>query len=439
MRFIKAKCIQLVSSESSSIFKGMLTLLVGAGLARVVGLASIPILTRLYSPEDFGLLALYTSFVTILAPMLTLRYVQAIPLPRSDAMAFNVFSLCLKLIFLGSLLAAFVFIFFGESIFGYFNMTILFKWWWMVVLGASGTALYELFSLWATRKKQYKSLARTQVSQSVIGSVVKIGLGLISAQPAGLIFGQFLSQSAGVTIFIRNAKKDFLVNFPKIEIKKEKLVAKFYQDFVWFRLPSQILMMLSVQAPVLMMAALYEKELTGQLSLAIVAVSMPVGLIGAAISKAYYAEIASIGKKDLKKIQSITVDIQKRLFLVGVPVALAAFFLAENIFSTVFGLEWREAGRYASLLAPFILFQFTSSPLMDLNNILSTQAAFLGLQFFRVLGLLLVYITSRYLHIESELFVIIISGYLSLFYLSASIFVLYLLSKEIDRKRVYDI
>ena len=70
---------KITAGESGDVFRGMLVLLLGSGVARLIGIGVIPILTRIYTPEEYGVLAVYTSFVAILAPLLTLRYVQAIP------------------------------------------------------------------------------------------------------------------------------------------------------------------------------------------------------------------------------------------------------------------------------------------------------------------------------------------------------------------------
>src|SRR5690625_2842228 len=141
---LKGKFQNLFSGESANVFRGMLTLFMGAGLARIIGIASIPILTRIYSPEYFGVLALYSSFISILAPTLTLRYVQAIPLPKTDVMAFHLFLLSSTLIFFGSLFTTLILIIFGKKILGWFNMETLMPWRWMIVIGAAGTATYEL-------------------------------------------------------------------------------------------------------------------------------------------------------------------------------------------------------------------------------------------------------------------------------------------------------
>lgn len=424
---------RIFSGDSESVFAGMLTLLAGASLARAVGLLSIPVLARIYSPEDFGTLALYISFVAILTPVMTLRYVQAIPLPKTDLMAFNLFCLCLKLVGFFTVVIALVLAVWGGTVLRWFDMEALLPWRWLIVLGTAGTALYELFSFWATRKKEYKAIAKTQLSQSLIGNIVKVGLGVLSFRPEGLIVGQFLSQSAGVISFFKSAKKDFRRYLPRVSKTKGKIVAAYYQDFVWFRLPSQLLMVLSMQAPVMMVAALYNKEVTGQLSLAMVALSLPVGLIGNAMSKAYYAEIAAIGKRNIEKIINITLSVQKKLFLVGLPISVLIYYLAESLFRVIFGEEWAMAGFFASVLAPFVLFQFTSSPLMEVINILGVQLVYLILQGLRLLGLMILFMIAFCFQMEVDYFIIALSVYFSVFYLLVSGMVVYLLFRRRGR------
>lgn len=419
-----------LQGESGNVFRGMLTLVMGAGLARIVGLASIPILTRLYSPEDYGVLAIYTSIVAVLVPILTLRYVTAIPLPKTDAMAFNLFMLCAKLILVGTLLISLVLGFFGETVLGWFSMQEFAHLWWLIAIGVLGTATYELFSLWATRKKDYKIIAKTQFTQSLTGNAVKIGLGLLSLKPLGLVIGQLIAQSGGVGSLFKNAYQDFKKLYPNLSAKKQKFVAKYYQDFPWFRLPSQFLMVLSIQAPILMMSALYDKESTGQLGLAIMALSLPVSLIGSAMSKAYYAEIASLGKHNIKRIKELTFSVQKKLFIVGAPFSLLVYLFSETLFKLIFGDDWSEAGKFASILAPFILFQFTSSPLMEVVNILGSQIIYLILHSLRLLGLYGLYLLSYNIQLEENFFILLLSIYLSIFYLLASSLIISMLIKK---------
>ncbi|MCC3308765.1 lipopolysaccharide biosynthesis protein [Psychrobacter sanguinis] len=415
--------------DSSSIFKGMLTLAIGSGTARIIGILSIPIITRIYSPSDYGVLALYVSTVSILVPGATLRYGTAIPLPKKDAFAINLLALGFLLILLYCISLFTIFYFFSDIIFLQFNISELGSLWWLVILSIAGAAIYELLNSWATRKKQYRVMATTQFAQSFIGNSSKIVLGLLGYKPIGLIIGQLLTLSSGSGGLIKASFKDFRLLLPNIKLSRIKFAAAYYKQFPIFRLPSQLLLQVSSNAPVLMMSALYGKGLTGQLSLAIMAISLPTGIISQAISSAFYAEIAKIGRRNLDQVRYLTIDIQKKLFLIGIPITILVMLLSESMFKVVFGAEWQVAGQFAAILAPFVLLQFTSNPLMQVLNIAGSQKHFLLINITRILGLavlLLIFNTYEFSH---ETFVIALSIYLSLYYLGTTLFIIFTVRK----------
>ena len=411
------------STDSSNVFKGMLTLALGSGTARIIGLASTPIITRIYTPADYGLLALYISITAILSSLTTLRYSAAIPLPKTDASAMNLMALCIFLVITFLITFSLLIFFIGEAVFQWLNILEMLKWKWLIILGVAGSAMYELLSAWAIRKRRYRIMAKTQFTQSVSGSFVKIGTGLLNASPIGLIGGQILAQSAGVFSLFNQSSKDYRHLARFISRKRMKFIARYYRQFPYFRLPSQTLLQLSSNAPVIMMAALYSKELTGQLSLALMAVSLPTGLIGKAIAQAFYAEIAVIGKRDLTRVKSLTIDVQKKLFIIGVPLTLLIMFIAKPTFGLIFGSEWKVAGKYTAILAPFVLLQFTSAPLMQVLNIIGSQLMFLMINIIRVCSLVLLFLLLKNYKLEPDNFIIILSIYLSVYYLGTTMYI----------------
>lgn len=431
MKIIKNYFNKLLAGESGGVFKGMLTLLMGAGSARLIGIISIPLLSRIYSPEDYGLLALYTALVAVLAPALTLRYVQAIPLPKSDKAAMALLLVCIKLIFLFSFILAVLLFVFGEAAFSWFSMDDLSHWWWLVILGASGTALYEVFTLWATRKKQYKEIAKTQLTQSLLGNFVKLVLGVAGVKPAGLIAGQFISTSSGITGFLKSMRQPFRDYFFQIGCKKEVAVIKQYRNFAWFRFPSHLLMVVSLQAPVLLVATLYDGGVTGQLGFTLMALSLPLNLIGVSMSHAYYAEVANIGKGAPDKIKRITISVQKKLFAIAIPLSITTFFASEWGFTLAFGEDWRVAGQFASILAPYLLLKFTSSPLEQVLNVIGSQVVFLVISLLRIVGFIAVFFISKEFELQPHGAVGLLSLYMAIYYLCMTIFILYMINKSV--------
>lgn len=427
---------RLVGGEASAVFRGMATLAMGTGAAKLIGIAAIPLLTRLYSPEDFGVLSIYVALVLVIAPVLTLRYVQAVPLPKTDAMAANLVALSASLLLVVSGLLIVILWLLGPAILRLMSMDKLVPWWWLIVLGAMAAALYEMLSVWAIRKKAYRIIAKTQFTQSLVGEGLKLLLGLLAFKPLGLLLGQIATQGGGIGSFLVRFREDIRVQITNVASNRMWLMARYYGGFPAFRLPSQFLMVLSVQAPLMIASVLYGSEVTGQLGLALTALALPVNLIGHSIGQAFYGEIADIGKKDLLRIRKLSYAIQGRLFVVGIPIAAVLFVFGEYLFRIIFGSDWVDAGRYASLLAPFVLMQFTSAPLIQVLNIFNFQIGFFLINLLRIVGILVVFYLASYFDLKEEKFVLVISCFLFLFYGGVSAFVFYVVDAESKRSSI---
>jgi O-antigen/teichoic acid export membrane protein len=420
---------RLFGGESGGVVRGMLTLALGTGTARLVSIATIPLLTRIYSPDDYGVLAVYSALVAVIAPMLTLRYVLAVPLPRSDRMAANLMVLSGLLMLIMAALIALLFWAFGDIVLGWMSMDVLAPWWWLVILGAIAVAVYEGLSLWATRRRSYKAISQTKVVQSVMGVLVKIGLGLAGLKPFGLLFGHLVEQSGGISSFTLRFRKDFQGNVHRVSRDAMLLLARYYRGFPAFRLPSQFLLAFSTQAPAMFAAALFGAGATGQLGLALMALAIPGNLIGQSVGQAFYGEIARLPKGSEVRIKVLAYSVQKKLFLVGLPLTLALMLLGEPLFHMAFGERWTEAGMYASILAPFVLLQLTSAPLVQILNIYNAQGAFLSINVVRAIGLLVIYQTCLWLALSPKEFVYVLSAFLFAFYLLITLYILHVVNR----------
>src|SRR5579859_6097194 len=75
--------------------KDVSIMLTGAAGGQAVSLLLSPLLTRLYSPQEFGTLSVYSAIVAILVVISSLRYELALPLVRDDEDAVNLMAVCL--------------------------------------------------------------------------------------------------------------------------------------------------------------------------------------------------------------------------------------------------------------------------------------------------------------------------------------------------------
>lgn len=414
---------RLFGGASGGVFRGMATLALGSGIGRVIGIVSIPVLTRLYSPEDFGVLAVFTAFVAILAPLVTLRYVLALPLPRHDGAAMNLLVVAIGLMVTLTAIVTLVLWLWSDTLLSLVSMQVLSPWWWLIALGVLGTATYEMLTMWATRKRAYKVIAQTNVMQSVAGAVIKIGMGLVALQPIGLLVGQVVAQAGGTVRLLRGFTGDLSANWRHVSASRLRKAAWRHRGFPIWRVPSQFLMVFSVQAPMLFMALMYDAETTGQFGLAMMALSLPIGLIGNSAGKALYGEASALIKSDPGKVSVIAQQVQARLFFIALLPGVALLIFGEALFILAFGIEWATAGVFASILSITMVFNFTSAPLVQLMNLFSNQTVFLLINVIRSVGLCVIFLYSSALSLVPADTVILYSVSTALFYLCVSVFI----------------
>lgn len=363
----------------------------GGLVARAVAFIAIPFITRLYTPYDLGVLAVFVSLTALMAPNATLRYTSAIPLPKRDSTATLLFALCILLLTFISSLTFLVLFFFAPAILSIFSMNAISPYWWLLIVSIVGVGLYETLNDWAIREKAFKAIAATLIWQSTLSAIVKVGLGFWGIAPLGLLLGHVVSQTSGCTSLVIKFSQKLKQNRRHITIPRLIFVAKRYADFPKYRLPSQLLLAFSSNAPLLFSAAFFGQHTTGQLGLAFTALALPIQLVGKTTGQAYYGEIANIGPQHPEKILEITRSITKKLFLLSIPPFLLIILVGPQLFALVFGDTWHVAGNFARILAIYMVAQFISSPLTNALNIFAKQRILLKINIIRALLLLIVF------------------------------------------------
>lgn len=348
----------LASRDTSGVFRGMMTLALGTGSAKLIGILSTVLLTRLYQPEDYAVLAIYSSLVNILVPVLSLRYALAIPLPRRDAWSANVFALSVVLIITTGGVAGIAMWLAGPFVLHLLSMDVLIPWRGLVVAGAVAVASYELLAMWATRQRQFGTIAKTQILQAAMGESLKIILGLLSVRPFGLMLGQLVSQSGGVSTLTLRFSSDYRRLRQYISPSRLQKAFRLYHVFPAYRLPSQVLLIISAQAPLLLSALYFEKAITGQLSLALTLLAIPTALMADSIGRSYFAEISRLGRRRPKEVLQLTHNVLRRVLLLSLLPTIFLMACGKWIFQIAFGPQWAQAGVFASALALLMVAQF---------------------------------------------------------------------------------
>ena len=403
----------------------MAKLVAGDGVARIIGIITTPIITRIYSPEQMGVLSVFISLLALMAPFATFRYSLAIPLPKSDRLSFNLSALSFIILCSGTIIIFGTCYFIGKPILTVFSIPQVANYWQLIPVSFWCIGVYEILSQWAVRKKQFSSLAKTKVTQKLVGSLSKIVLGLCGLKPLGLLIGEILTQMGGTLSLFKSFIKDLRPNLLYVKKAKLRFLSLHFIDFPKYRLPSQFFLIFSGKIPLLYFAWKYGAELTGQLGLSITMLSIPVTLIGYSVGKAFYAEIATIGKKEPDKIFKLTKNIMQKLFGFSFIPFLIILCLGPWIFKLFFGEMWFQAGVFARILSFYLLMQFVYSPIGDgIVNVFNKQNVIFLIDFIRVIIIATVFSMSYFLQWDVIFTLIVYSMSLTIHYCIATYMIL---------------
>ena len=188
--------------------RNVLTVMGGIGVAQAIAVLISPVLTRLYSPADFGVLALYVSLVAIGAVVATLRYELAILLPKNDREACDLAVAAVYAALVSCSLGVFVILVSLAVVDDFAAMSGLGFWLYVIPLSVFLTALYQSLGYWVNRKSRYTTHATSRILQTGSMSAAQVLTGVASGKSGGLITGHLLGQALATGFLLRTTLRE---------------------------------------------------------------------------------------------------------------------------------------------------------------------------------------------------------------------------------------
>jgi lipopolysaccharide exporter len=363
-----------ITKKRSSFFTNVLKLVSGTTVAQAITIVTAPILSRLFAPESFGVLSVFTSLVSIIAIVICLRYEYSIVLTEDDKDAMNIFVLCL-LIALGiSGIAGTVILLFGHKLVDLLNAPNLYPFLWIIPIGLMIQGFFAALNYWNARTKHFGRLSIARVAASVTTSALPMLLAILGhANTASLVY----SWLAGTFIFtfvlggqVFRDKRRIIIN----HIQAGRMVAnlKRYRKFPLVDSWSSFINNFSWQLPSLLLLYFFSEQVVGYYSLSNRLILLPMTLLGSSLAQVFYQRTSEL-RSDPEKLAKSVELVFKRLAAIGLFPAVVLGIAGPELFSIIFGANWLEAGRYAQMLSPWMFVLFISSPLGTLFATLERQ------------------------------------------------------------------
>lgn len=356
--------------KQSEFIGSVATLASGTVIGHLVAILFSPIITRLYTAEEMSYQSVFTRIVLFLSVIATARFEFAFALPKRMEHAYSLFRVSLKsliAVLLTSVVVVLLLQFypFQDS---HFKQLLL-----LVPFGVFVASFYSQLSNWALRLKDFKHIGRSKIMMSLTFALVAIVLYPFGY--FGIIIAYIFSFFTATFLFWRNfnsAKK----RMTAYQLKgRDYAIAKNYLDFPRINLPHALIDLTKELFIAFYMITTFEKEVLGLYDLSFRMLRVPIAVIGGSIGQVFFKKTVDLHNEG-KEIFPLLKQTMLLLLLVSiVPFSIILLF-GTDIFSVVFGEDWRTAGYYTQIMTPWLMVNFLISPVSQVPIILNKQRGF---------------------------------------------------------------
>ena len=323
-------------------------------VAQAVGLIIYPVLTRLYSQADFGLLSLFVSISNVLVLISTLEYQYAIVITNSKQKSRAAVHLSLFLLTIFSLLLVFL-LPLRHIIARWFNADGLAECMWLLPIFVLFGGIWNILNLYLTRKKRFGVISHYKVSSSLWSAGCKLGFGYAGIWGLGLVYSTVIapviSLLSVVTIYLRKQ----VGNIFKIDYGEVISVAKEYKRLPMFSLPRALVNCLGGSLPALILASAFSLEELGFFSMALMLAFMPVSTVIGSVQQVLFQQTADAVNNHRSIKHRLYGLIRNTLFVV-VPFFAILYFILPWLTELLLGAGWAQSGIYIRYMLPWLVF-----------------------------------------------------------------------------------
>lgn len=356
--------------KGNRILSNILMVSGGTLFAQIFAIITTPVITRIYTTEEYGILTTFNSVLSILGIAGALKFELAIPIADDEKSAFQCFIISILALFFTTFIIFSGLFVGGREVLEYLGAENLYNYCWVIPIGIFLVQYFAIVIQYSYRERNFKRISGTTIKQSIIGNTAKILFGLLNIGPIGLLLSRIMSDSVGAF----SLTKSIAFSESK-ELTKESLIrtAKRYKRFPLFQLPSTIIGQVALNLPVFYIGKIYDSSTIGSFGLANTVVNLSMDLVGKSVGNVFYSEAAKLAKTNPVELKSLSNSIIKKMTILGLVPLIFLLFGGKMFFRIAFGSQWEISGTFASILSIGIFFSFVLSPISRVYEVYEKQ------------------------------------------------------------------
>jgi teichuronic acid exporter len=359
----------------SDFFKSILVLTSGTVMAQVVNYLATPFITRLFTPDEMGELGVFLRITAFITAIATARYELALPLPKNDYHAFQLFRLSLR-ITLMTLLFSFIL---GLGYWVWMDFDIHIIWYILLIIAGSFFMIFRNISVnWSIRNQEFKQISISGVLGSSVSNGLKILAGIFKFGVVGLIVSSVIGAAAAIIVFSRNYWKKKRQSEYRRSKKKMLVLSKQYREFPAVNLPHILIDNARELLIAFFVVEFFDQAIFGSYDHSFRMLKLPLVVIGLSIGQVFYNRCSKMFSNK-EAVYPLLRKTTLTLTLLSIVPFSIIFFFGEPLFILVFGDQWGYSGEISEIIAPWLMVNFIASPISTIPMVIGKQRLFFWL------------------------------------------------------------
>jgi O-antigen/teichoic acid export membrane protein len=363
----------MTSPRRSGFARNVLTLMAGTSLAQAIAVAISPILTRLYTPADFGVYASLSALTNLAAVVATGRYEVAVPLPEAERAGGQLMALAASLSAAVGLLSLAIVLVFGDSLAVLVGGAQLRDWLYLVPAIVFVLALTQVMQYWLIRRQSFRSIALAGIMQASCAAAANLALAPLHRGPLGLVMGLVAGQTAGLCVLLFYSWRFADLRPPRASLAGMREQAREHAKFPLFDLPNALSYALSQRGILVLITSFFTASAVGMYSLTERVVLSPFTILTGAYGQVLYQKLAETWRTDRAQFGT---EISRAMTQLATLLALPFLVLAAGcklLVPIVFGNRWTELYLYVLIMAPNAFLTLVVAPASNVLRIVDRQ------------------------------------------------------------------
>ena len=340
-----------------------------SALLMLLPLIVTPILSRLYSPADYGDWGVFSSVFYVVNSFLFLSYENTIVKSNNEEEVPNLIGICVivsSFIILITLLTFTVGQLIGIDFFCNFPSVKL------LILLLAAQAIHIIANNVANREKKYGLMSIANIIGGTTQASFRVAFGVYPIVAYGLIVGNVLAQVFTTLFIVICLLRTVQIEWKYLSFKRVVSLAKINKKFPQFDAPARFVELSLANIALIIMTFFWNKSEIGSYSMVTQFVLLPISIVGSSMGNVFYKELCeSAGKPDI--IALTTQRASKITFMISFLPLLFFVFGGDYLLTIVLGEKWSSAGSIAICLCIYSVPLILSEPLLPIFRSLDRQ------------------------------------------------------------------